>query len=134
MKFRMDEDILKIYGIGFGLIIIGILFALFAALHFIFISAGSLLILMGIMTIAMAISVGVKEEDDLIVDERSVRIKEKAGYNAFWVLIMSMGLLQFINLLGGLKLTYTDTMPILFILGVYSWIVLRWHYNRKGDF
>ncbi|MDY6932264.1 MAG: DUF2178 domain-containing protein [Halobacteriota archaeon] len=133
MKFRMDKDILKIYGMGFGLIIIGILFGLFVPLHFTFIGADSLLVLMGIMTIVIAIYDSTKEKVDILEDERSVRIKEKAGNNALLFLIMSMGLLQFINLIGGLKLTYTDAMPILFILGAYSWIVLRWHYNRKGD-
>ena len=133
MKLRIDNDILRIYGIGVGLIIIGILFALFVSLHFIFFGVGSLLILMGIMTMVMATYAGAKVKDDLIEDERCVRINEKAGYHAFWILIGSMGIFQLINLLGRLKLNYTDTMPILFIVGVYSWIILRWHYNRKGD-
>ena len=133
MKLRMDTDILRLLGIGGGLIFIGILFALFVPLHFIFFGAGFLLILMGIMTIIMAIYDSTKEKVDIIEDERSVRIKEKAGNNAFGFLFMSMAILQLINLLGRLKLSYTDAMPLLFFVGIYPFIILRWHYNRTGD-
>ena len=133
MKLRIEKDIIRLLGIGGGLIFIGILLTTFLSYSTIFFGVGSLFILMGIITIIMATYVGAKVKDDLIKDERSVRINEKAGYHAFWILIGGMGVFQLINMLGRLKLSYSDTMPILFIMGAYSWIIFKWYYNKKGD-
>ena len=65
--------------------------------------------------------------------ERSIRVDEKAAHHAFWILIGGMGVFQLINMLGRLKLSYSDAMQILIIVGLYSWIILMRHYNRTGD-
>ena len=88
---------------------------------------------MGVIVIVMAIGAAATPKEDMIQDERSVRVNEKAGYHAFWILLVTMALVQSIAMFGRLDLSYKSVSPDIFTVGMLSWIMLRWYYNRRGD-
>jgi len=132
MKLRKDKDILRFSGIAVLLIIVGSLMMrlLPGSAYF---GIGFALIIMGVIAIIIAIITAAKPKEDLIQDERSVRIKEKAGYHAFWILLGTMSLVQLISMFGRLNFDYKSVSPKLFLVGMGSWILLTWYYNRRGD-
>ena len=132
MKLRKDKDILRFSGIAALLILAGILRISFLSDPTYF-GIGSVLIIMGIIAIIIAIIAATRPKEDLIQDERSVRVNEKAGYHAFWILLVTMALVQSIAMFGRLDLSYKSVSPDIFIVGMLSWIILRWYYNRRGD-
>ena len=132
MKFRIDKDILRFSSIAALLILAGILIMSFLSDPTYF-GIGSVLILMGIIAIVIAIGVAARPKEDLIQDERSVRVNEKAGYHAFWILLVTMALVQSIAMFGRLDLSYKSVSPDIFIVGMFSFVILRWYYNRRGD-
>jgi uncharacterized membrane protein len=132
MKFRRDKDILRFLGIAVLSILAGILMMSFLSGPTYF-GIGPVLILMGIIAIVIAIGVAATPKEDLIQDERSDRINEKAGYHAFWILLVTMALVQAIAMFGRLDLSYKSVSPDIFIVGMLSFIILRWYYNRRGD-
>ena len=132
MKLRKDKDILRFSGIAALLILAGILMISFLSDPTYF-GIGSVLIIMGIIAIIIAIIAATRPKEDLIQDERSVRVNEKAGYHAFWILIVTMALVQSIAMFGRLDLSYKSVSPDIFIVGMLSFVILRWYYNRRGD-
>ena len=92
---------------------------------------GGLFILGGTMLIIMSLCTATKTKEDLIQDERSVRINEKAGYHAFWILLGTMALVQLMAMLWRLNLNYKSVSPDIFIVGMFSFVILRWYYNRR---
>jgi uncharacterized membrane protein len=132
MKFRRDKDILCFSGIAVLLILAGILMINFLSGPTYF-GIGSVMIIMGVIVIIIAIIAATTPEEDMIQDERSVRVNEKAGYHAFWILLVTMALVQSIAMFGRLDLSYKGVSPGIFIVGMLSWIMLRWYYNRRGD-
>ena len=132
MKFRIDKDIRRFSGIAVILIITGILMMSFLP-GLTYFGIGSVLIIMGVIAIVIAIGVAARPKEDMIQDERSVRVKEKAGYHAFWILLATLALVQSIAMFGRLDLSYKSVSPDIFIIGMFSFIILRWCYNRRGD-
>ncbi|NQE45663.1 hypothetical protein C5S31_06565 [ANME-1 cluster archaeon GoMg2] len=132
MKIRTDKSILRFSGIAVLLIITGILMMCFLSNPAYF-GIGFALIIMGIVAIVSAIIGAATPKEDMIQDERSVRINEKAGYHAFCILLATMALLQAIGMVWGLNFNFKVIIPDLFIVGVGSWVILRWHYNQRGD-
>ena len=132
MKFRKDKDILRFSGIAVLLILVGILMISFLSNPTYF-GIGSILIIMGVIAVIIAIIAATRPKEDLIQDERSDRINEKAGYHAFWILLVTMALVQAIAMFGRLDLSYKSVSPDILIVGMLSFIILRWYYNRRGD-
>ena len=132
MKFRIDKDILRFSGIAVLLILAGILMTSLLPGHTYF-GIGSVLIIMGVIAITIAIITAARPKEDLVQDERSVRVNEKAGYHAFWILIVTMALVQSIAMFGRLDLSYKSVSPDIFLVGMLSFVILRWYYNRTGD-
>jgi len=97
---------LEYYGIGFGLIIV----SLTLTVMFLYVSS--------------------KPREYFIRDERSVLINEKAGYHAFWILIMSMAILVMVD--WHTELLYKEVSSLLYIIAMLSWSILRWYYDKKG--
>ena len=92
---------------------------------------GGLFILGGITLIIMSLCTATKTREDLVQDERSVRINEKAGYHAFWILLGTIALVQLMAMLWRLNLNYKSVSPDIFIVGMFSFVILRWYYNRR---
>jgi uncharacterized membrane protein len=132
MKFRKDKDILRFSGIAVLSILAGILITSFLSGPTYF-GIGSVLIIAGIIAIIMAIIAAARPKEDLIQDERSVRVNEKAGYHAFWILLVTLALVQSIAMFGRLDLSYKSVSPDIFIVGMFSFVILRWYYNRRDD-
>jgi len=132
MKLRVDKNSLRFSGIAALLILAGILMLCFLS-NSAYFGIGFALIIMGIIMIVSAIITAATPKEDMIRDERSVRINEKAGYHAFCILLVTMALLQLIGMIWRLNFNFKAVIPDLFIVGVGSWIILRWHYNQRGD-
>ncbi len=131
MKIRTDKNILRFSCIATFLIFTGILMMFFLSNPTYF-GIGFALTIMGLIAIVSAIIAAATPKEDMIRDERSVRINEKAGYHAFCILLVTMALLQLIGMVWRLNFNFKAVIPDLFIVGVGSWILLRWHYNQRG--
>ena len=132
MKIRKDKDILRFSGIAALLILAGILMVSFLSGPTYY-GIGSVLIIMGVIVIIIAIIASATPKEDMIQDERSVRVNEKAGYHAFWILLATMALVQGIAMFWRLNLNYKSVSPDIFIIGMFSFVILRWYYNRRDD-
>jgi uncharacterized membrane protein len=136
MKKRKDKDILRFLGMGLGLVLLGIIILRIVpdvvgrTWTFPYV-IGGLFILGGTMLIIMSLCTATKTKEDLVQDERSVRINEKAGYHAFWIVIGTMALVQLIAMFWRLNLNYKSVSPDIFIVGMFSFVILRWYYNRR---
>jgi len=136
MKKRKDKDILRFLGMGLGLVLLGIIILWIVpdvvgrTWTFPYV-IGGLFILGGTMLIIMSLCTATKTREDLVQDERSVRINEKAGYHAFWILIGTLALVQLIAMFWRLNLNYKSVSPDIFIVGMFSFVILRWYYNRR---
>ena len=135
MKFRKDKDITKFIGISLCAILAGIIIILFIEPVSVF---GFILILGGLIGLVIGLSVATKPKCDLIEDERSVRVREKAGYSAFIAMLL---IATIIVLLRMLKLSpsltpsieLTDGVRNIWYLGVWIFITFRWYYNKTGE-
>jgi uncharacterized membrane protein len=135
MKFRKDKDITKFIGISLCAILTGIIIILFIEPVSVF---GFILILGGLIGLVIGLSVATKPKCDLIEDERSVRVREKAGYSAFIAMLL---IATIIVLLRMLKLSpsltpsieLTDGVRNIWYLGVWIFITFRWYYNKTGE-
>ncbi|MQY53955.1 MAG: DUF2178 domain-containing protein [Methanosarcinales archaeon] len=136
MKIRKDKDILRCSGISLGMVLLGIIILWIVpdvvgrTWTFPYV-IGGMFIFGGITLIIMSLYTATKTREDLIQDERSVRINEKAGYHAFWILIGTIALVQLMAMLWRLNLNYKSVSPDIFIVGMFSFVVLRWYYNRR---
>lgn len=91
---------------------------------------GGFLLVTGIVFLITLIINLRKPEYERILDERVERINEKSGYYAFWVLILSLAAFTALNWYFKLKLR--EMLEYLFIIGMYSYIILRFYYSRKA--
>ncbi|KAB2945609.1 MAG: hypothetical protein MPEBLZ_03286 [Candidatus Methanoperedens nitroreducens] len=128
MKFRTDKDILQFLGMGLGTVALGaILLVFFHA------KAGVIFIMSGTLTVLVGLSLATKSKDFLKQDERSIRINEKAGNYAFWAImtvILAMYVLRAARLLNP---DFMDAYSTVFFTGIYGNLIMRWHFNRKGE-
>ena len=135
MKFRKDKDITKFIGISLCAILAGIIIILFIESASVF---GFILILSGLIGLVIGLSVAMKPKCDLIEDERSVRVREKAGYSAFIAMLLIAAmilLLRMLKLSPSLtpSIELTDGVRNIWILGVWIFITFRWYYNKTGE-
>lgn len=135
MKIRKDKDITKFIGISLCAILAGIIIILFIEPVSVF---GFILILGGMIGLVIGLSVATKPKCDLIEDERSVRVREKAGYSAFIAMLLIAAiivLLRMLKLSPSLipSIELTDGVRNIWILGVWIFITFRWYYNKTGE-
>ena len=62
----------------------------------------------------------------------NMRINEKAGFNAFWTTIGILAVLTYVDLYYPLGLNFRDFFLIVVGVGMFSFHVHRFYYNRKG--
>jgi len=135
MKFRKDRDIIKFIGISLGAILIGLIIFNYFQTISIF---GFILILSGLIGFIIALKVASKPKQELIEDERSVRVNEKAGYHTFWALLCIGALIVLLRMLK-LSPSLTPSFELsegarhLWLIGIFAFLILRWHYNSKGE-
>ncbi len=133
MKMRKDKDILSFIGVGLVTILLGSI-VLFSQIDSKTIMVlGGILILVGIMACIMGLVVSTKPKTELIQDERVTRINEKAGCHAGWMIVLSVIILFNANRIWSLGVELEDMYYTVLFVGMISWSVLRWIYNKKGD-
>jgi uncharacterized membrane protein len=135
MKFRKDKDITRFIGISLGAVLAGIIIFLFIEP---FSTIGFLLIMGGLIGLTAGVIVATKSKENLIEDERSVRVREKAGYSAFVGTLMIAAIIPLLRLLK-ISPSITPSIEVaqvvwdIWIIGLWIFIVFRWYYNKKGD-
>ncbi len=134
MKIRTDKKISLASGIGLGLILLGVLMIQFPAGYGATFYVGLYLIIIGLITSLSALyAATTKPKTELIADERITRINEKAGYNAGWMVMLSVIILFWADKIWSLNLELEDMYWTTLLVGVYSFLILGWYYNRRGE-
>ena len=133
MNIRNDKKIMFGMGVSLSVIVLAAAILTFgtASRAQVFLSLG--LIVAGLLMFVILLHTATKPETELVADERVTRVNEKAGYHAFGILLGTMALVQSIAMFGRLNLSYKSVSPDIFIIGMPSFIILRWYYNRRYD-
>jgi len=133
MKFRKDGRILTFMSVSLGVILIGILILQFIQSIAII---GLILISSGLVGLMVGLRIASKPVNHFIEDERSVRIKEKAGYSTHgtmtYVAIIILGILKISP-----SLTPSDDffngVLLMWVIGLYTFLIFKWYYNKTGE-
>ena len=114
--------------VGSGIILLGLV--LLAVFDLSFLGMG--IVLSGVMLIFIGIHWARKPKTEIPSDERYIRINEKAGSNAFWTTIGILAVLTYVDFYYPLGLNFRDFFLIVVGVGMFSFHVHRFYYNRKG--
>ena len=90
------------------------------------------IVLSGLMLIFIGIHWARKPKTEIPSDERYIRINEKAGSNAFWTTIGILAVLTYVDFYYPLGLNFREFFLIVVGVGMFSFHVHRFYYNRKG--
>ena len=133
MNIRTNKKILLSRGVSLSVIVLAVVILTFGtpsrAVYFI--SLG--LIVAGMLMFAISLHTATKPETELVADERVARINERAGYHAFWLVLLSITILFWSDRVWSIGVELVDMYYAAMFVGIISWSVLRWHYSRKGD-
>ena len=130
MKFRKDKDILRMLAMSVGMIMVGIVLCLSA--QFLFFVGGGF-VLGGMIMTVMTIYVATRPKEQLVPDERTNKNMYRAGYNAFWIILLVIAIMNMFEFAKPGNINYLDASTVIMLAGVYSFLIFRWFYNRKGD-
>ena len=130
MKFRRDQDILRLFGMSLGMILLGAIISLFIQSTF-FIGAG--LILGGLVLLITGLYASTKPKGYFIPDERVTKNTDKAGHSAFWIVMVTIIILGLFEIVIPGTIIFKDASVVILYMGIYSFILFRWFYNKKGD-
>ncbi len=135
MKIRTDKKILLASGIGMLSVLLGVLVFWFQADNKALLFVGINLITVGlfIFIVALYAATTTKPKTELVADERVTRINEKAGYTAGWLIMLSVTLMFWADKIWSLNLELKDMYTMTLMVGIYSFLILRWYYNRRGE-
>jgi uncharacterized membrane protein len=133
MKIRANKKILWSIGVSLSVIVLAAAILTFGTTSgaMSFISLG--LIITGALMFAISLHAATKPETELVADERVTRINEKAGYVAFWLVLLSITILFWADRAWSIGIELADVYYAALFVGLISWSLLRWHYSRKGD-
>ena len=92
---------------------------------------GGISILVGMMMCIMALVASTKPKSELMQDERVTRINEKAGYYAGLMIMSAVIILFQANNFWSLGVELKDMYYTVLLVGVFSWLVFRWYFQRK---
>jgi len=93
---------------------------------------GGGLILGGFLLLVSNIYYARKTEIETVIDERIERVNDKAGHYAFWITILSLSIIFWIDFYGILKVSFREMYEIPLLIGIYSWFLFRFYFSRKG--
>ena len=133
MKFRKDKDILRLLRVGLVVILLGVIMLIFQTQSKATFFIGFGLIFAGLFMFVRALYAATKPKTELVVDERVARINEKAGYNAGWIVMLSVIILFWADKIWSLGIELEDMYWTTLFVGAYSWIILRWYYNKRSE-
>ena len=129
MKFRTDKEIMKFFAASIGMALLGAV--LFKYINPPFLGAG--LILGGLILASMGVYVASKPKEDFMPDERTNKNRDKAGHDAFWIVMVIIIILDIFEMVIPGTIIYKDASVVILFMGIYSFILFRWFYNKKGD-
>ncbi|MCD6208295.1 MAG: DUF2178 domain-containing protein [Methanosarcinales archaeon] len=132
MKFRKDKDILRLLRVGLVVVLLGVVLMFQAPSKTTFF-IGFGLIFAGLFIFTRAVYTATKPKTELIADERITRITEKAGYNAGWMVVLSVIILFWADKIWSLGIELEDMYWTTLLVGAYSFLILKWYYNRRGE-
>ena len=113
--------------VGSGIILFGIVaLAIFEQ------ALGMFFVLFGLMFIFIGIYWARKPKTEIPSDERYIRINEKAGFNAFWTTIGILAVLVYVDMYFPLDLKFREFFMIVFGVGLFSFNLYRFYYDKKG--
>ena len=135
MKIRTNKKILLFLGIGLLSVLLGVLVFRFQEDNNALLFVGINLIGFGLFMFIAALyaATTTKPETERVADERVTRINEKAGYTAGWLIMLSVTLMLWADKIWSLNLELKDMHLMVILVGIYSFFIFRWYYNRKGD-
>ena len=133
MKIRANKKILLSMGVSLSVIVLAVVILTVGTTSgtISFISLG--LIVAGVLMFAILLHAATKPKTELVADERVTRINEKAGYTAGWLIMLSVTLMFWADKIWSLNLELKDMYTMTIMVGIYSFFIFRWYYNRKGD-
>jgi len=114
--------------VGLGITILGIV--LLEVFDLAFLGMG--IIFSGLMLIFIGIYWARKPKTEIPADEMHKRINEKAGCNAFWAIIGLMGILVYVNHYFPDLLEFRYVFELMFIVGMFTFVVSRFYYIKRG--
>jgi len=114
--------------VGSGIILLGLV--LLAVFDLSFLGMG--IVLSGLMLIFIGIHWARKPKTEIPSDERYIRINEKAGSNAFWTTIGILAVLTYVDFYYPLGLNFREFFMIVVGVGMFSFHVHRFYYDKKG--
>ena len=87
----------------------------------------------GTILSVMGIYVATKPIEYFMPDERTNKNTDKAGHHAFWIMANVVVILSLIDRFTSLSLEYNTAGTLIIFIGIYSFLILRWFYNKKGE-
>jgi uncharacterized membrane protein len=129
MKIKNKKDALVIGGLLAGTVTV--LGGIINCLHSYDFKHCSL-IWVGLLILGSALYAMRRPETEVLPDERVTRINEKAGYVAFWLVLILITLLFWSDRTWSIGIELVDMYYAAMSVGIISWSVLRWYYNKKG--
>jgi uncharacterized membrane protein len=90
------------------------------------------LIWVGLIMLGSALYAMRRPETEVLPDERTEKNNLKAGYAAFWIIVLSGGLLSLADERGLCDLEVRGALSVTILIGVFSFVILGWYYNRMG--
>ncbi len=131
MKIR--KSILRNFGIGVVFILLGIILQYFYPSLQTILPGINIFIFTGLLMFIFGIMAARKPENAVTPDERSVRNQEKAGHNAFWVLLMTMAVWLGVDILWSLNhVTAMAGVTAIIFIGINIFLILIFYYDKKG--
>ncbi|MDO9517327.1 MAG: hypothetical protein Q7J10_04670 [Methanosarcinaceae archaeon] len=128
MKFRKDKYILRFMSMSIGMIVAGILLGIFVPSF-----AGVGLIMAGMILSVMGVYAATKPMEYFMPDERINKNTDKAGHHAFWIMVNVVIILNLIDTFTSVSIEYNIAGLLILFIGIYSFWILGWFYNKKGD-
>jgi len=133
MNMREDKKILLLMGVSLSMIVLALAILTFGTASGAQVFCNLGLIVAGLLMFAILVHTATKPETELVADERVVRINERAGNSAFWLVLLSITVLFWSDRAWSIGIEVVDLYYAAMFVGIISWSVLRWHYSRKGD-
>ena len=90
------------------------------------------LVLAGLITIVMGLKTAATPKSERAFDERMRGINKKAGYRAFWLVMVIITILFWGNKWFAWGLDASDFYHFTLSTGFISWALLRLYYEKKG--
>ena len=133
MKIRANKKILLSMGVSLSAILLAVTILAFETPSIAQFFISLVLIVAGLLMFAIVSHTATKPETELVVDERITRLNERAGYVAFWLVLLSITVLFWSDRAWSLGIELVDMYYAAMFVGIISCSLLRWHYSRKGD-